>query len=200
MTNGFPSSVAGQRPTIKAIDTIYRSHRFRSRLEARYAVFLDWLHADWVYEQEGYVVDGKPYLPDFWLPDRQVHIEIKGTDPTPEEKDKARGLQMETNRAVALFHGLPGSNEGTVYCWNSLGTPEEVAMRVYGLEFFGLCFYCKLWDDGHCRFYSDPLQDEWNSIQVTDRVRPDQCFHDAVSAAKMARFEYGENPAPRWLK
>ena len=43
-----------QRPHIKAIETVYRGHRFRSRHEARWAVFFDSLGVDWVYEPEGF--------------------------------------------------------------------------------------------------------------------------------------------------
>ena len=55
--------------TIKAIETEYKGYRFRSRLEARWAVFFDALGVQWFYEHEGFDL-GKSgwYLPDFWLP------------------------------------------------------------------------------------------------------------------------------------
>ena len=51
-----------------AIETRYAGCRFRSRLEARWAVFLDRLGEQWWYEFEVYDVDGRWYLPDFLLP------------------------------------------------------------------------------------------------------------------------------------
>lgn len=39
---------------IKAIETVYRGYRFRSRLEARWAVFFDALGLEWEYEPEGF--------------------------------------------------------------------------------------------------------------------------------------------------
>lgn len=39
---------------IKAIETSYKGYRFRSRLEARWAVFFDELGIKWEYEKEGY--------------------------------------------------------------------------------------------------------------------------------------------------
>jgi len=39
---------------IKAIQTEYRGYLFRSRLEARWAVFFDACGVDWEYEPEGY--------------------------------------------------------------------------------------------------------------------------------------------------
>lgn len=64
---------------IKAIETEYAGCRFRSRLEARWAVFFDNLGVRWLYEPQGYVLgNGEPYLPDFWLPDAQLWVEVKG--------------------------------------------------------------------------------------------------------------------------
>lgn len=69
---------------IKAIETSYKGYRFRSRLEARWAVALDKLGIKWEYEKEGYDLgDLGYYLPDFWLPDQETFVEIK-----PENKAK----------------------------------------------------------------------------------------------------------------
>lgn len=63
---------------IRAIETQYAGCRFRSRLEARWAVFFDHLGIEWAYEPEGIeVADGTRYLPDFWIPDWQLHVEVK---------------------------------------------------------------------------------------------------------------------------
>jgi hypothetical protein len=77
---------------ISAIETRYAGCRFRSRLEARWAVFFDAMGIKWEYEQQGYVIKAKfdhakpwlakptPYLPDFWLPDLGFWVEVKGRD------------------------------------------------------------------------------------------------------------------------
>jgi hypothetical protein len=63
---------------VKAIETEYKGYRFRSRLEARWAVFFDALPLRWEYEPEGFVTsDGTRYLPDFWLPEIRTLAEIK---------------------------------------------------------------------------------------------------------------------------
>lgn len=63
----------------QAIETHYAGCRFRSRLEARWAVFFDALGIDWDYEPQGYVLfGGKGYLPDFHLPRLGVWVEVKG--------------------------------------------------------------------------------------------------------------------------
>lgn len=63
---------------IKPIETIYKGYRFRSRLEARWAVFFDALDVKWEYEPEGFDLgDAGKYLPDFHLPDHRLWIEVK---------------------------------------------------------------------------------------------------------------------------
>jgi len=83
--------------TIKAIETAYAGCRFRSRLEARWAVFFNALGIEWQYEPEGFEIGtgygpcdcGGPqcfcdntlltrYLPDFYLPRDKLWIEVKG--------------------------------------------------------------------------------------------------------------------------
>jgi hypothetical protein len=64
---------------IKAIETRYAGCRFRSRLEARWAVFFDHLGIGWRYEPEGYCLsNGEFYLPDFFLQGAGVWVEVKG--------------------------------------------------------------------------------------------------------------------------
>ena len=63
------------------IETVYNGYKFRSRLEARWALCLDALGVEYAYEPEGYYVGGTPYLPDFWLPDYHCWFEVKGQRP-----------------------------------------------------------------------------------------------------------------------
>lgn len=64
--------------TIKPIETLWKGYRFRSRLEARWAVFFETLGIRWQYETQGFQLgDGSAYLPDFYLPDQKTYVEIK---------------------------------------------------------------------------------------------------------------------------
>lgn len=51
---------------ISPIETEYDGRRFRSRLEARGAIFFNQVGLP--YEYEGYEMDGIRYLPDFYIP------------------------------------------------------------------------------------------------------------------------------------
>jgi hypothetical protein len=62
---------------LTAIDTKYNGYYFRSRLEARYAVYLDALGWEYQYEPEGYKLKSGYYLPDFYLPDINCYVEVK---------------------------------------------------------------------------------------------------------------------------
>ena len=54
---------------LKPIETMYNGYRFRSRLEARWAVFFDKMNVKYLYEIEGFILGGTRYLPDFYLPE-----------------------------------------------------------------------------------------------------------------------------------
>ena len=65
---------------MKAIETIYNGYRFRSRLEAKWAIFFDELKIKYQYELEGYELpNGMRYLPDFYIESMDVYVEIKQT-------------------------------------------------------------------------------------------------------------------------
>jgi hypothetical protein len=66
-----------------AIETTYNGIKFRSRLEARWAIFFDEMKIEWLYEPEGFekeVEEGEVirYLPDFYLPCQKIWVEVKG--------------------------------------------------------------------------------------------------------------------------
>jgi len=63
--------------SIRPIPTFYDGTMFRSRLEARWAHFFNLCKIKWQYELEGYEFDDSRYLPDFYLPDTKLFIEIK---------------------------------------------------------------------------------------------------------------------------
>lgn len=63
---------------LKAIETVYNGYKFRSRLEARWAVFFDYLKIKYQYEFEGFDLgEAGWYLPDFCLVEDRVYVEIK---------------------------------------------------------------------------------------------------------------------------
>lgn len=99
---------------LKAIETSYKGYRFRSRLEARWAVFFDSLYLKWQYEAEGFDLgDGIYYLPDFWFPDLKIFVEIKGQTPTDSDLEKIR--RLGECKPIVLIVGVPGEETITYY-------------------------------------------------------------------------------------
>lgn len=93
--------------TIRSIDTKYDEHLFRSRLEARWAVFFNALHIKWLYEPQGFDIDGRAYLPDFCLLlGKMLWAEVKpaiGADPDGESRFRSFiSAQPVSTRGVLL--------------------------------------------------------------------------------------------------
>jgi hypothetical protein len=90
---------------MQAIETSYAGYRFRSRLEARWAVFYDACGITYKYEDQGVTLPDGNYLPDFWLPNQDCYIEIKGNEPTEQEERLAAQLADMTGKRVHIFFG-----------------------------------------------------------------------------------------------
>lgn len=101
---------------LKALPTTYRRVQFRSRLEARWAVFFDELNLHWEYEPQGFTLDNRKdkhpdscYCPDFLVrtPQKQdMWLEIKPHNVTQNDKfDKFKKL-IDCQR-VYLLSGQP---------------------------------------------------------------------------------------------
>jgi hypothetical protein len=99
-----------------AIDTQYNGYLFRSRLEARWAVFFDAMRARYEYEREGYHLPSGDYLPDFWLPDLRCWVEIKPEAPTDHEQTLCEELAEGTDSPAVIVSGAPGNEVLRVYC------------------------------------------------------------------------------------
>ena len=95
------------RRYIKAIVTRYKTFRFRSRLEARWAVFFDVLGIEWRYESRSVDLGWCLYIPDFWLPQYRMFAEVKPDDFTPKELVKVAALVAKTNEECLLLSGPP---------------------------------------------------------------------------------------------
>jgi hypothetical protein len=96
--------------SIKAIQTKYKGYMFRSRLEAKWAVFFDAIGWKWEYEKEGFEMsNGTKYLPDFYLPELKLWVEIKGEYQGAKLDAKLQRFCKESGEAILLLVGLPGA-------------------------------------------------------------------------------------------
>lgn len=165
----------------KAIQTRYKGHHFRSRLEARWAVFFDAVGVRWEYEKEGYDLSASArenlncegigwYLPDFWLPDYNAWIEIKAEIPTPHWEFTLPEVQVYnlvyiTNAKQGwVFFGLP-----------DIETPCSEIAHYH-----------------HERILDYPLRRVGG---LTDLLSEVELTDEHFNAAKSARFEFGHKGA-----
>ena len=100
---------------LKAIETRYKGYRFRSRLEARWAVFFEALGIPWEYEKEGFDLgEAGWYLPDFWLPEQECWFEVKGNvdcDGIDEVCIKPGKLAYNAGKTSLVAVGSPKNGE-----------------------------------------------------------------------------------------
>ncbi len=182
---------------MKAIETEYAGCRFRSRLEARWAVFFDAAGIPWKYEPEGFELSTGRYLPDFYLPECDTWIEVKG-DPRRLDVDQMASAGVELPRVGPLDGGEPGP------ALMILGdVPEPLPHHDYGWwcpkegQRAGFGYYAKNrrpWylDGGDSRSWCfENLPENW--LTPTREVSM-RSVNPAYRAARTARFEHGETP------
>lgn len=203
---------------IEALQTEYGGHKFRSRLEARWAVLLDALGADWEYEEEGAMTDAGAYLPDFkvrnvsarftdgvdGLP-RDVWLEVKG-ELTQEDLEKIKAFawpgfdDRPYGKHVARMF-IVGDIDEPWAAWEKYETkwmaPETSRLNGDWFYHFDLL-------DGDC-------YPAWLTIDQNGSVTFDGPDHDslyehwrlaepAYVIARRARFEHGETPTRQEVK
>lgn len=187
-------------PEIKAIETHYNGYRFRSRAEARWAVFFDAIGMRYQYEPEGYkLANSVYYLPDFYLPDAGQFFEVKGdlSHISWEEREKAILLANAAGKCVIVGdgnfeltgfipHGFPCSAhfiENALECLPFLGECCSCGTLYFVLEMGFTCPSCG-------ELASIPLGSSWSKNDWFANKR----YIDAITKARQARFEHGETP------
>jgi len=216
-----------QQHQIKAIETVYKGYRFRSRLEARWAVFFDALGIKWEYEKEGYDLDGVRYLPDFWLPEFESWVEVKGEQPNESSKEieKATRLVLASHKDVYIVSG-PMDVTSKPDILDVFYRSDEDAVRMDHFVDIVRCPICRRVDFAHgsditclrcgCweafriaateiiqilvgqKFDGDPDAGFW--LQRLFSVRYGSSapsIENAYLIAQQSRFEFGENGGPR---
>lgn len=164
------------RSLIRPIETRYSGCRFRSRVEARWAVFFDAVEEPWEYEIQGFALPSGPYLPDFWLPRPQLWVEVKGADETGEERTLCEELSEGTGSPVVLLTGTPGTHGMDVYAGGDWWDACHWAIGKSTTK-LNLCICTPASFSGA----ADPSE-----------VLSGSCISSALIRARSARFEHGE--------
>lgn len=180
-------------PEIKAIETIYNGYRFRSRLEARWAVFFDAMGIKYDYEPEGFSMDyGIRYLPDFAL----LNIRWRGQD-APEYVGKPVDKIYIEVKGVNSYSDIPYNDCLRIEMFASrypllvLGNIPQSAYDAMGTDW--LFNFSLLDGDQYPCFFSKYNGEIWVCGPDHEEFW-DKTSEKALALAKMARFEYGEKP------
>jgi len=173
---------------IKAIETQYKGYRFRSRTEARWAVFFDALGVEWEYEREGYDLgEAGWYLPDFWLPLFNCFAEVKPERFSKEEYDKAMALPNN----CLLLDGIPSAKNYPIIplgpsIWGWVG--QEADGR-HEHEYYLLGKNEGYVNLDYSLHRKEIRYDYGEGYEDTEGL-----LARAIAAARSARFEHGERP------
>lgn len=165
---------------IKAIPTFYNGHSFRSRLEARWAVFFDAMGVHYEYEPRGFDIDGVWYLPDFYIPDWKLYLEIK---PEKYWETEPELYAMAMGKLEKLVRG------GTA-AWMVCGRPFAGSYLCLTTE--PLCFGYVFSDCRRCAGIS--FEDEWGWGEIGTHTCGD---HDSHPFALGSRIVKAYNIAAR---
>lgn len=154
------------------IETFFKGYKFRSRLEARWAVFFDEMGLDWSYEVEGFKLpSGAMYLPDFLVKghetgwDYYYEIKPKGTAACPKVKELEAVLKHNEKRETS--------------CWEPTGD-TSVGQKIYQLNgdpvdcVIGVCPRCKLINGVEFLNYFGNL----NDVLMCDNCDDSKGFYD----------------------
>lgn len=142
---------------LKAIETRYDGRFFRSRAEARWAVFFNRLGIAYEYEPEGFSLpDGRGYLPDFriYVPSlygpQPLYIEVKGTLEADDGKAEQLAWMLGGYSRVCVVPAIDHIREACVRDWHSHEKyPTKLFFTMHGRDvkartegMFTLCKHC----------------------------------------------------------
>lgn len=181
------------RLSVPPIETHFDGHRFRSRLEARWAVFFKELGFDYEYELEGYKLpSGARYLPDFFLTQFNLFVEVK-----PHRKIPIADLRKVVEFALAgdsnllLIIGAPTKQQMLLInrrnCDHFEATTDDSISDEENVE---------NWLINHGEeevvFAHGPFKPGWHIVYHSCSAWAQIHLEAALLKAKKARFEFGE--------
>ncbi len=165
----------------KSIETEYSGYRFRSRLEAKYAVFFDFCGWPWSYEP----TDFNGWIPDFAIGDHGVMVEVKPFFDRDEWDETIQKIEASGYNGRVLLCGVdpvminkilnpkPELVEGPFFCWETWGKSYPGMWDVNfgfteGNGFLGLCSMIGAWDNA---IWTPPANyhhpNKWSRVELS---------------------------------
>lgn len=199
---------------LRPIETEFKGYRFRSRTEARWAIFFEQLPGiDWSYEVQGFKLpNGEYYLPDFLVTTpqgRQIWYEVKA-EGSDRGISKVESFNL-TEETCYLLRGDP---------YAMLADESRVFMCPRCSLICDPCYGISVMSDGDAYYGCQPCDNEtpcgggnppepgvfldiWPSphkgmLHVDGRLWPSYVskVKSIAKYARRIRFEHGEKPSP----
>lgn len=179
----------------------HKGYPMRSHSETRWASMMDFFGIRWLYEPRLFKTQLGMYLPDFYLPDMDAYLEVKGAPPTEEEIQKAEDVQAQTGCPVIFAHGKPvmkGLHLGgaQLSSWES-GKPIHVTMyeisqgveKYFGLRECALLGYAgQIQPRPDCSDVKDLLNDYFRSLLTRGEEENDRAEENKALNMQMPEF------------
>jgi hypothetical protein len=164
---------------LAAIPTRHNGFLFRSRLEARWAVFFDALEIKFWYELEGFPLVTGWYLPDFFIPQVNLYAEVKPEIPDEKAMAKCGELCLRSGKNLLVLIGPPDFRTYPAM-WVATDGLLNIAQVLLDIDYHKRRYY----DQEH-RLFTDPGE----HFDHEGCFSPD--YQEAVFASRAARFEEG---------
>lgn len=177
-------------------------YMYRSLLESRWAILFNKTGTNFRYELKSFKTDDGYYLPDFFLPDFNVWIEIK---PYAEVKDieyrKIQAVANQTNQICFIFCGFPkvDRNHSEPYFLDSSITivrPNSERLKSFPINIISSIFdkYSPIWFD---------VEESYSEVSVTTLDDSIECFLSDKKIIDRYKIhgEHNKNDLPKagWL-
>lgn len=190
---------------IKPIETHYNGYRFRSRLEARWAVFFDSMRVEWEYEKEGFNLGkGVKYLPDFWLPRFGGWVEVK-SHPLELDNSMEKAIRLVGGRwandyvdePLIELVGMPDFKVYRMFCVTDIPAKLFANPLVYRSEYQDVAILIRYLpmhrDILNSRYERSGYLISYEDWKHPEILKEEKCYVDAIAAARSARYEHGEH-------
>jgi hypothetical protein len=171
---------------IQPIETVYKGYKFRSRLEARWAVFFDSIQIEYEYEKEGFDLGkGHWFLPDFYLVAQNCYIEIKPNNLKQINSNEYVTAILNTAELGMEYNSLLIFGNPYFGDYNIVGALK--GQEVYGVFAIEERERSKLWIKKNTTFTC------LNNLSTKAIIPSDNCPYiiSAYNKARQARFEKG---------
>lgn len=207
----------------KPIPTRYAGYHFRSRLEARWAVFFDALGLRWHYEDQGYELPSGRYLPDFRLEavagraGRDIWCEVKGRLTLDQGKKllqaaaelpRAKVEDMAVSPQILVLGDIPNPDPPQAWAhWRLDVVADQLLIQVvhWGWTAHGARWILRPIDEpSQLAVHKIPflteqvsgILDDWLcGLTSEPALYPETAVLEAYRAARSARFEHGQSGA-----